>query len=244
MAINLTTTKQAAIDNGAKICVYGGAGVGKTTLCGTATNNVIISAEAGLMPLRDRNIPVIEVSNLEDVKDAYRFIVESEEGKQFDWVSLDSISEIAEACLSAQKKASNDGRRAYGDMNDIMADLIRGFRDIPEKNVYFSCKMREDSNAPTFHPMLPGGSLSQQMPYWFDEVLCLRAEPDDEGALQRWLQTDKCLNHPDVKDRSGRLEMWEKPDLDAIATKIFEGYDHGEAIAEDIEQLEAAESAA
>lgn len=220
MAIKLTTTKQSAIDNGVKVLVYGAAGVGKTTLSGTAKNNVIISAEAGLLSLSHHDIPVIEVSNLDDVMDAYQFLLNSEDAKGFEWITLDSISEIAEVCLAAQMKGTNDGRKAYGDMNAIMADLIRSFRDLSGRNVYFSAKEREDKETHHIAPMLPGGTIGQQMPYWFDEVFNLRIIEDQEGNSQRWLQTQ-----PDMlrvaKDRSGKLDPFELPDLDAVSAKIF-----------------------
>ena len=68
MALKLTTTKQAAQLNGLKMLVYGASGAGKTRLCATTgAPTVIISAESGLLSLRDSDIPVIEVQTLEDV---------------------------------------------------------------------------------------------------------------------------------------------------------------------------------
>jgi hypothetical protein len=109
MAIKLTSTKQAAQLNGLKICVYGASGAGKTRLCATTgAPTVIISAESGLLSLRDADIPVIEVQTLQDVFDAYQFVSQSAEAAHFEWVCLDSISDIGEAVLSAEKKASKD----------------------------------------------------------------------------------------------------------------------------------------
>ena len=99
MAIKLTTTAQAARDSGLKLLVHGPAGAGKTTLCATTGEpTVIISAEAGLLSLRGHDIPVIEVGSIEDVHEAYRFVAESADARDFRWVCLDSISEIAEEC--------------------------------------------------------------------------------------------------------------------------------------------------
>lgn len=229
MAIKLTTTSRTVADNGLKVLVYGEAGVGKTTLNGTATNNVIISAEAGLLSLSHVDIPVIEVSCFDDVFEAYRFVTQSEEAKGFEWVSLDSISEIAEVCLSAEKKKTNDGRKAYGTMNEIMADLIRDFRDLPNKNVYFSAKEKEDNDTHRRFPMLPGATLGQQFPYWFDEVFNLRVVTNQEGHDERWMQTQPDPLHV-AKDRSGRLEAWEQPNLDAIAAKIFAAHELSQAV--------------
>jgi hypothetical protein len=57
------------------------------------------------------------------------------------------------------------------------------------------------------------------LPYFFDEVLALRCEKDAEGNFVRALlcQSDGLWQ---AKDRSGKLENWEAPDLGAIIEKI------------------------
>jgi len=112
MGIKLTTTKKAGVENGIKILVHAPAGTGKTRLCATTpdpSKTVIISAEAGLLSLRGVDIPVIEVSTIDDVKDAYRFIMNDEQAKGFEWVCLDSVTEIAEVCLATAMKEASYG---------------------------------------------------------------------------------------------------------------------------------------
>ena len=225
MAIKLTTTRAAAQVNGIKVLVHGPAGSGKTTLCATTgAPTVIISAEAGLLSLRNHDIAVIEVQSIEDVQEAYRFITEDPSAAGFEWVCLDSISEIAEVCLSAEKLATKDPRQAYGALQDKMGAIIRAFRDLPGKNVYFSCKQERQTEQATgaqlYFPSLPGQKLGQGVGYFFDEVFALRVERDAEGAVTRWLQTGRDLNH-EAKDRSGALDLFEPPNLAHIATKIL-----------------------
>lgn len=224
MAIKLTTTRQAAAINGVKLCVYGAAGAGKTCLSATTGGNpVIISAEAGLLSLRDSDIPVIEVASIADVQEAYLYLRDSAEAAHFDWIILDSISEIAEVVLSAEKKLSKDPRQAYGALQEQMHDLVRGFRDLP-RNVYMSAKMErlkdEQTGAMLYAPSMPGAKLGQALPYFFDEVFCLRLENDADGNPQRWLQTQPDFNYT-AKDRSGALSPFEAPNLAAIAAKIM-----------------------
>jgi hypothetical protein len=83
---------------------------------------------------------VIEVATLQDVQDAYQFITESADAKDFKWVCLDSISEIAEVVLANEKNNTKDPRQAYGALQDVMGTLVHAFRDLPGRNVYFSCK--------------------------------------------------------------------------------------------------------
>lgn len=223
MAVKLSSTKDA-ITNGIKILCYGGSGAGKTRLCATTgAPTIIISAEGGLLSLRGVDIPVIEVASLADVHEAYTFVATSHEGQQFEWVCLDSISEIAEVVLSAEKRGSPDPRKAYGAMQDQMYELIRGFRDLRGRNVYFSAKQSKQKDEATgavlYGPSMPGQQLPQGLPYLFDECFALRTVADNEGGVQHWLQTSRDFQY-EAKDRSGALEMWEVPDLAAIAAKI------------------------
>ena len=223
MAITLKSTKDAALD-GIKILVHGPAGAGKTSLCATTGEpTIIISAESGLLSLRGVDIPVIEVKALDQLYEAYDYVVNTAEGQAFKWICLDSISEIAEVVLNHEKKMAKDPRQAYGALAEKMTDLIRAFRDLPGRNVYFSCKQErakdEQSGAMLYYPAMPGNMLKQGVGYFFDEVMALRVEKDAEGNPTRWLQTSRDYNY-EAKDRSGALDMFESPDLAAIAAKI------------------------
>lgn len=223
MAIKLTSTKQAAQVNGIKILTYGQAGAGKTSLCATTNEKtIIISAESGLLSLRHADIDVIEVTSIADVHEAYAFIT-SDAGKDYRWVCLDSISEIAEVVLNFEKKNTKDPRQAYGALSEQMQDLLRAFRDLPGKNVFMSAKMasvKDDiTGAVLYGPSMPGAKLGQGIPYLFDEVFVLRAEKADDGQVYRTLQTGGDFSYV-AKDRSGCLDLYEAPNLAAIAAKI------------------------
>ena len=223
MAIQLKSTSQAALD-GIKCLVHGPAGAGKTTLCSTTGEpTIIISAEAGLLSLRKFDIPVIEVKSLDQLYEAYEYVA-GPDGAKFSWVCLDSISEIAEVVLNHEKKNSKDPRQAYGSLAEKMTDLIRAFRDLPGKNVLFLCKQEkvkdEQSGALLYSPSMPGNQLKNGLSYFFDEVMAIRVEKDAEGNPTRWLQTSRDFNY-EAKDRSGSLDMFEPPDLAAIASKVI-----------------------
>lgn len=222
MAIALTSTATAAATGGIKALVYGGPGAGKTTLASTIPGTpIIISAEAGLMSLRHVDIPVLQVQTLGEVHEAYAFL-RSADGAKYDWVVLDSISEIAEVVLAHEKKQTSDPRKAYGALQEQMMDLIRAFRDLP-RNIYMTAKMErvKDESAGTllYNPAMPGAKLAQQIPYLFDLVLALRIERGEDEKLQRWLQTSSDLQYV-AKDRSGVLEPFETPSLGDVAKKI------------------------
>lgn len=221
MAINVKTTGSLAA-NGVKVLVYGQAGAGKTSLVKTLPSPIILSAEGGLLSIRDADLPYIETSDMDTLHEAYKWLTSADEAKAYRSVALDSISEIAEAVLNAEKKETKDPRQAYGAMQEQMADIIRAFRDLPGRHIYMSAKLektQDEMGRVLYSPSMPGNKSGQSLPYFFDEVLALRVEKDGEGVTQRTLMCDSDGLWL-AKDRSGKLDMWEAPDLGAIIAKI------------------------
>jgi phage nucleotide-binding protein len=221
MAINVKTTGSLSA-NGVKVLVYGQAGAGKTSLIKTLPNPIVLSAEGGLLSIQDADLPFIEIGDMETLRDAWKWITESAEAREYQSVALDSISEIAEVVLNSEKKATKDPRQAYGSMQEQMADIIRAFRDIPARHVYMSAKLeksQDEMGRMLYAPSMPGNKTGQSLPYFFDEVLALRVEKDGDGNTQRALMCDSDGLWL-AKDRSGKLAAWEAPDLAEIIKKI------------------------
>lgn len=221
MAINLKSTGDLTA-NGVKLLVYGQAGAGKTSLIPTLPNPIVLSAEGGLLSIQDAELPYIEIGTMADLQEAYKWLSESADAAQFESVAIDSISEIAEVVLNYEKKVNKDPRAAYGSMQEQMADIIRVFRDLPNKHIFMSAKLektQDEMGRVLYAPSMPGNKTGQSLPYFFDEVLALRVERDAEGATQRALMCDSDGLWL-AKDRSGKLEAWEPADLGAVITKI------------------------
>jgi phage nucleotide-binding protein len=222
MAISLKRTGGLSA-NGVKLLVYGQAGAGKTSLIKTLPHPVVLSAEGGLLSLQDADLPYLEITSMEDLHEAYAWVLESE----YKSVALDSISEIAEVCLNTEKKLKVNGklvdpRQAYGAMQEQMADIIRAFRDLPGRHVLMTAKLektQDEMGRVLYSPSMPGNKTGQALPYFFDEVLALRVEKDAEGNTQRALMCDSDGLWL-AKDRSGKLGTWEAPDLGEIIAKI------------------------
>ena len=218
--INLTSTttvKTASI----KALAYGQAGSGKTSLIPTLPTPVILSAEGGLLSISGHDIPFIKIGGMDDLREAYKWLTDSDESKQFESVAIDSISEVAEVCLGAEKAIAKDPRQAYGEMRTTMAEVIRTFRDL-DKHVLMTAKLeksQDEMGRILYAPSMPGNKTGQALPYYFDIVAALRVEKDDEGLTQRalMLESDGIWQ---AKDRSGKLDVWEAPDLAAIIKKI------------------------
>jgi phage nucleotide-binding protein len=221
MAIVLKNTRDVHA-SGIKVLVYGHAGSGKTCLIPTLPTPVVLSAEGGLLSINGADVPYIEINSMASLKDAYAWATDSAEARGFESIALDSISEIAEVVLNFEKKATKDPRQAYGAMQEQMTDIIRAFRDLPGRNVYMTAKLdkaTDEQGRILYAPSMPGNKTGQQLPYFFDEVFALRVEKGADGSEVRALMT-----HGDglwlAKDRSGKLDAWEAPDLGAIIAKI------------------------
>jgi hypothetical protein len=223
MAINLRSTKGIHA-NGVKLLVYANAGSGKTRLITTLPNPVVFSAEGGLLSIADADVPFVEVSSYDTLMEAYQWVIGSDEAKHFESIALDSISEIAEVVLNHEKKIAKDPRQAYGEVITLMEKVIRDFRDMPGKNVYFVAKEEsvkdELTGASKLGPSMPGAKLGAKIPYFFDEVFHLGMAKDNNGVSYRFLRTQ-----PDIqfvaKDRSGALAPAEFPHLGQVISKIL-----------------------
>jgi len=222
------STATLAARNGVKILAFGPPGAGKTRMIKTLPNPYIFSAEGGLLSIRDSNLPYWEIKNIQDLRTAYQWITLSAEARKFESFALDSISEIAENCLTFWKGQSKDGRKNYGDMAEEMATIVKNFRKIQGPHIYFTAKQamiyNEGGMPPVFAGILmPGKSLHQSIPFEFDEVLQLLPYKTPEGQLYSMLRTQGEHEFDIVKDRSGALAQHEAPDLGAIITKIVKG---------------------
>lgn len=215
---------------GLKVLVYGNAGVGKTRLIGSLPGRILIaSAEAGLLSLTSladsKRILVVEIASVDGLREVYSHVKGASPGA-YDWVVLDSISEIAEVCLTENKAKTKDPRQAYGAIQDDVGSILRAFRDL-DCGVYFSAKESREKDEATgrvsYGISMPGSKLGPSVPYLFDEVfrLIVVDDKDEKGNIERvrWLQTANDGKSA-AKDRSGLLDPYEPADLGAIAAKI------------------------
>lgn len=220
------SVKDSISSRGVKVAVFGPAGAGKTRLIATLPGRgLVASAEAGLLSLdgieHAGEIDVAEVGGVEDLREVYSML---KGPHPYQWVALDSVSEIAELVLAAEKKKTKDPRQAYGALVDEMGVILRAFRDLQGVDVYFSAKAQrvkdEATGRVTIEMSFPGAKVAQAVPYIFDEVFYLTATEDKEtGEVSRWLQT-RSDARVDCKDRSGKLDPFEPADLGAVIAKI------------------------
>jgi hypothetical protein len=221
--IEFKNPADAALDQGIKMLPFGGAGSGKTVLAQTTKEpTILVSAEAGLLSLRHTkaDIKVVEVHNMDDIEGVYNHLVG---GSDFKWIFIDSVSEIAEVVLAHELLLSKDPRKSYGEMATKMIQLIKMFRDLPGYDLVMTAKMsrvQDDNGKFVYGPSMPGRQLGHQLPYLFDVVTPLRVERNAEGDLERMMQMVRD-DQFEAKDRSGRLDRFEEPNLAKIKAKIL-----------------------
>ena len=216
-------TDKTARDHGQKALVYGKSGIGKTASLASAPTPLIFSAEKGLLSLKRVKVPFIDISDYKKLVEAYQWATGSAEAKQYESFGLDSISEIAEVVLSEEQKKTKDPRKAYGEMQTQIVDLIRNFRDIPGKNVIFIAKelqteMRNDLDEPFPYtsPSLPSKTLANNVAYFFDLVLYMFMKRDAKTKENvRYFRTEQTTSVL-AKDRSGELEPIVEPNFEDI----------------------------
>lgn len=223
MAIRIISSREAAALHGIKCLVYGKAGYGKTYLARTAPKPIILSAESGMLSLRDLDLPVITIKTVEDLEAAYAW-AQSTESADYHTIYIDSISEIGEVVLANAKAQVKDPRQAYGELIEKMMMTLKAFRDLPGKHVVMAAKQSTQTDSVTgaisYGPSMPGSRLGAELPYLFDEVFQIGIGKTPDGVEYRFLRA-----HPDhqneAKDRSGSLDALEPPDLTHVFNKIL-----------------------
>jgi len=223
--MKLTNTKTNA---GARLSslVVGPSGVGKTTLAGTlpAKETLIISAEAGLMCLAGTDIDVAEISTRKELDEVMKFLM----GKtKYKYIFIDSLTEIGDMFL---KELKNDPKYAdasktfklYGAYNDLITAYTKAFRDLTAYSVFITCldSTKTDGLEKLHTFNIPGQKVKDDLKSWFDIVFEFKIYLDEDGKPHRKLVTDMAESSL-AKDRSGKLNKYEDPDLGKIVKKLL-----------------------
>lgn len=228
--------------------VIGPAGVGKTsllrTLCGEGYDDTgwrkfdkvtpekvcVLSAEAGLLSVRNLvvsgNVEGYEIGSFEDFQDAQIMCMGQDFKSQgYRWIFIDSLTEISSRCSeSLQKKypGKSDSFKMWGEYNQLMTDVIKAFRDMTDFNVVFTClegREKDGEGIPRLVPDVAGTGVKNRLVSYFDEVLYMQSIRGQDGKSQTWFSTAQPIGM--AKDRSGRLDAYEIPNLLSIQHKIL-----------------------
>ena len=232
--------------NALKILVFGESGSGKTTLAGTIPGKtLIISSESGLLPLRNKEIDVIDLAvddngqvikkekRVDRLLDIYKFLLTDEAKVNYQTIFIDSLTEINQNFvekLQVEFPERRDSLVLYSELSKNMRSVVKMFRDLPNYNVIFTAlaETEKDENSVRYTAPSLIGKFATQLPAYFDEVFYLSIAKDEKtGESKRVLITEK-TDRLMAKDRSSALDKFEKPDLSIIFNKI-RGTKEGEA---------------
>ena len=206
--------------------IVGRSGSGKTfqaKLLPNPSEVLVVSAESGLLCLKGTNIDVAEVKSMEDLRDVYTMLAK---GSKYKTIFIDSITEIAEVCLSDLKhsKEFSDRKMAlamYGEYNDQLTIMIKAFRDLNQYSVIMTCLTAEVQDGLEIKRELnvPGTKIKNNLKSWMDICLCLEVKEVD-GVKQRYFVTDDMIS-PLAKDRSGMLDKYEEANIGKVMARVL-----------------------
>lgn len=214
------------------VLVHGPPGVGKTTLIGSAPDVLVLSAEGGLLSLKDKGVDYVPISKFDDLMEAYKFLKLSDEGKVYKAVGIDSLTEIQQICMAAiceEEQIEKPRIQDWGTLNLRMVKMIRSFRDMDISLIVSALSEDlEDENSGIIKTM-PSvqGKLKHTLAGYFDEVFYMNVKKDKDGNFIHYVQT-KGTTKVVAKDRSGKLEPYiQSPTFNSIHETIFGGNDNG-----------------
>ena len=231
--MKITNTKNLSATSSLKMVIYGTSGTGKTTLAKTiGESTLLISAESGLLTLSGSDIDVIDISQDDNgnvipkekriarLGEVYQFLLSDEAKKKYRWIFIDSLTEISQnlvECLQAEFPDRKDSLVLYGENSKRLRSLVKSFRDLPHYNVVMTALsvIDKDEAGMRFTTIDLVGNFASKLPGFFDEVFFMGVDKDGK----RFLVTETSERMV-AKDRSGKLERLEVPDLSVIAKKI------------------------
>lgn len=147
---------------------------------------------------------------------------------------IDSITVAGRLCFRwstqqpealSEKTGKPDIRGAYGLHAREMIAWITQLQHARAKNVVFVGILEyvtDDFNRGTWQPQIEGSKTGRELPGIVDQVITMQLVAFEEGATP--MRCFVCQQPNDfaypAKDRSGRLDIYEKPDLGEVIAKI------------------------
>ncbi|MFN3347389.1 ATP-binding protein [Pseudorhodoplanes sp.] len=156
-------------------------------------------------------------------------------------IFVDSITDLTRQAMAwartrpeafSEKTGKPDTRGAYGLLAREVIALLKHLQHAPGKTVIFVGileRVTDEFNRVTWQPQMEGGKAARELPGIVDQVITLSLfAPDGEsfrhdperGDVRRLVcRSGNPFGLP-AKDRSGRLDITEPPDLGALLAKI------------------------
>ena len=125
----------------------------------------------------------------------------------------------------SEKNGKPDSRGAYGLLGQEMITALTHLQHVRDKHVIYVAILEEktdDFNRRYYQLQLEGSKTALELPGVLDEVVTLAILKADDGTTYRGFVTraDNTFGYPS-KDRSGRLDAIEEPDLGKLIQKCL-----------------------
>ena len=156
-------------------------------------------------------------------------------------IFVDSITDLTRQVMAfaklqpeafSERSGKPDVRGAYGLLGREVIQALKHLQHAPGKTVIFVGvleKVTDDLNATTWQPQMEGSKAGRELPGIVDQVVSMHLFSEDKA--DGWTLDEKATTRRLVcqsgnpyglpaKDRSGRLDVTEPPDLGALLAKI------------------------
>lgn len=193
----ITSTKDMSLDY-AKVVLYGPPGSGKTTMGATFPSVLFLSAESGLLSIRDKAVDVWTINDWEDLEEAYSFLRKGDHG--YKSVVIDSLTEVQKKLHEHIVRKFPGKRRDYEDLMsqsdwgyaiDKLRKMCRAFRDLPMNVVFIALDQTDTSEEESItKPALSGKTMAVELLGWVDAAIyCPGPIKDEDGNAEYLGQT-------------------------------------------------------
>jgi len=187
-------------DHNIKALIYGGPGTGKTVFAGTAENALFLSAEAGLLSIKDLSPEYVEINTMKDLLDAYSFLLKG--GHKYKTVIIDSITEISNTLKDEIEKRTGKPMQLqdWGEIKKKLIAIFKEFRNLPMNVILIAQEsyINDEDKIRKIVPSLDGKGATSAIPYFMDIVGYMKV--DIKG--KRTISTNNSVKYV-TKDRSG-----------------------------------------
>lgn len=153
---------------------------------------------------------------------------------KYEYYFVDSLTVLSRLCLAwcktqpqafSEKTGKPDNRGAYGLLGQEMIAALTHLQHVRDKHVIYVAILEEkvdDFNRRYTQLQLEGSKTALELPGVLDEVITLAVLKADDGTPYRAFVTraDNPYGFPS-KDRSGRLDAIEEPDLGKLIRKCL-----------------------
>jgi len=192
----------------------------------------------GVNPSADPN-GFFSEAHYQHLRESYPDLVQMIAGKRI--IFVDSITDLTRQAMAwaktrpeafSDKTGKPDTRGAYGLLAREVIGLLKHLQHAQTKTVIFVGileRVTDEFNRATWQPQMEGGKAGRELPGIVDQVITMslfaadgdgwRHEPE-RGEVRRLVCRAGNPFALPAKDRSGRLDVTEPPDLGALLSKI------------------------